>query len=70
MIGTWKFVYDVWGDTVNVASRLETTSEPNRIHVSEEVARSLGHAFELEPRGTVELKGKGETATFFLNGRA
>ena len=70
VIGTRKFVYDVWGDTVNVASRLESTSEPNRIHVSEPVAGALGEGFELESRGTVALKGKGETATFFLNGRA
>jgi class 3 adenylate cyclase len=70
VIGTWKFVYDVWGDTVNVASRLESTSEPNRIHVSEAVAGALWDAFRLEARGTVELKGKGGMATFFLGGRA
>src|SRR5262249_17240485 len=70
VIGTRKFVYDVWGDTVNVASRLETTSLPNRIHVSQAVASALGTGFEIEPRGTVALKGKGEIATFFLNGRA
>ncbi|HEY7282755.1 MAG TPA: adenylate/guanylate cyclase domain-containing protein [Actinomycetota bacterium] len=70
VIGTRKFVYDVWGDTVNVASRLESTSDPNRIHVSEQVARALGGGFATEPRGSVQLKGKGEAATFFLNGRA
>jgi adenylate cyclase len=66
VIGTRKFVYDVWGDTVNVASRLESSSEPNRIHVSEPVAHTLRAIFELEPRGTLELKGKGETASYFL----
>jgi class 3 adenylate cyclase len=70
VIGTRKFVYDVWGDTVNVASRLESTSEPNRIHVSEAVAGALGEAFRLQTRGTVRLKGKGEVTTFFLEGRA
>ena len=70
VIGTRKFVYDVWGDTVNVASRLESTSEANRIHVSDTVARALGDGFVLESRGSVSLKGKGDTATFFLNGRA
>jgi adenylate cyclase len=68
VIGTRKFAYDVWGDTVNVASRLETSSEPNRIHVSGAVADGLGDAFELEPRGTLELKGKGPTETYFLVG--
>ena len=69
VIGTTKFVYDLWGDAVNVASRLETTAPPGRIQVSEEVATALGDAFELEPRGEVELKGKGPTKTFFLFGR-
>ena len=68
VIGTRKFVYDVWGDTVNVASRLETSSEPNRIHVSSEVRDVLGDRFRFEPRGGVELKGKGEMATFLLEG--
>ena len=69
VIGSHKFAYDVWGDTVNVASRLETTSLPDRIHVSEPVARALEDRFALEPRGSVELKGKGELATWFLVGR-
>ena len=69
VIGTLKFVYDVWGDTVNVASRLESSSEPNAIHVSDAVAAALGGAFELRDRGTVELKGKGQTATHLLIGR-
>ena len=69
IIGTRKFAYDVWGDTVNVASRLETTSLPGRIHVSEPVAAALEGRFALEPRGAVDLKGKGELPTWFLNGR-
>jgi adenylate cyclase len=59
----------VWGDTVNVASRLESTSEPNRIHVSSAVADRLRDAFALEPRGMIDLKGKGSTQTFFLDAR-
>jgi adenylate cyclase len=66
VIGTRKFVYDVWGDTVNVASRLESSSEPNRIQVSQAVATALEGRFEVEPRGAIDLKGKGETRTFFL----
>jgi class 3 adenylate cyclase len=69
VIGTTKFVYDLWGDAVNVASRLETTAPPGRIQVSEVVAAALGDAFELEPRGEVDLKGKGPTTTSFLLGR-
>lgn len=69
VIGTRKFVYDVWGDTVNVASRLQDTSQPNRIQVSEAVASLLRDDFELESRGQVELKGKGATETYFLLGR-
>ncbi len=70
VVGATRFAYDVWGDTVNVASRLETTSEPGRIHVSDEVASQLGDGYRLEARGLVDLKGKGPTETFFLLGRA
>jgi adenylate cyclase len=66
VIGTQRFVFDVWGDTVNVASRLEGTSEPNRIHVSEAVANQLRDVLPFESRGTVDLKGKGEMRTYFL----
>jgi adenylate cyclase len=70
VIGKKKFVYDVWGDTVNVASRLETSAEPGRIHVSEPVADALRGSFDTEPRGTVELKGKGPISTHYLIGPA
>jgi class 3 adenylate cyclase len=70
VIGTHKFVYDVWGDTVNVASRLESTSEPGRIHLAEPIAAALAGRYVFEPRGTVDLKGKGPTGTCFLVGRA
>jgi adenylate cyclase len=69
VVGASKFAYDVWGDTVNVASRLESTSEPNRIHVSTEVARLLEGTYELEARGEIDLKGVGRVATYFLNDR-
>ncbi len=68
VIGTTKFAYDVWGDTVNVAARLEAASEPNRIHVSGTLAAKLGDGFRMLPRGTVELKGKGLVETCFLVG--
>ena len=69
VIGTSKFAYDVWGDTVNVAARLEAASEPNRIHVSATFADQLQDRYRLTPRGTVELKGKGRVETCFLLGR-
>ena len=69
IIGTHKFVYDLWGDTVNQASRLQETSEPNRIHVSDAVADALREKFDLRARGTVHLRGKGDVRSFFLAGR-
>jgi class 3 adenylate cyclase len=57
------------GDTVNVASRLESTCPVGRIHVSEGVANGLVGRYRLEPRGGVELKGKGTLATYLLLGR-
>jgi class 3 adenylate cyclase len=67
IIGTHRFVYDVWGDTVNLASRLESSSEPNRIQVSEATAALLAEGFELEPRGKIAIKGKGRQNAYFLN---
>ena len=67
IIGTHRFVYDVWGDTVNVASRLESHGLANRVQVSEATARLIEDSFDLEPRGTISVKGKGKMKTFFLN---
>jgi class 3 adenylate cyclase len=69
VIGTTKFAYDVWGDTVNVAARLEAASEPNAIHVSGTLAARLEDRYRLSPRGSVELRGKGLVETAFLLGR-
>jgi class 3 adenylate cyclase len=69
VIGTNKFVYDLWGDAVNVASRLEASSEAGRIQVSASVAAAARDRFHFEPRGAIHLKGKGSTETFFLRGR-
>src|SRR5215472_2103346 len=70
VIGTHKFIYDVWGDTVNTASRMESFGAPGRIHVSAETYDVLRHDFEFEPRGPLEIKGKGAMETYFLMGRA
>lgn len=69
IVGTARFAYDVWGDTVNTASRLETTSEAGRIHVSPAVATRLEGRYVLERRGPIELKGLGAVETCFLVGR-
>jgi adenylate cyclase len=67
VIGTHKFVYDVWGDTVNTASRMESHSLPGRIQVSSVTRALLSGRFKLEPRGLIDIKGKGMMETFFLN---
>jgi class 3 adenylate cyclase len=69
VIGTTKFAYDVWGDTVNVAARLEAASEPNRILVSGTLAADLEDRYRFSPRGSMELKGKGLVETCYLLGR-
>jgi adenylate cyclase len=69
VIGIKKFAYDVWGDTVNTASRMESSGLPGRIHLSEQVAALLGDDFEVEERGMVEVKGKGCMKTYWLLGR-
>jgi class 3 adenylate cyclase len=66
VLGTHKFVYDVWGDTVNTAKRMESYGLPGRVHVSAATRRALGDAFRFEPRGALEIKGKGLMETYFL----
>lgn len=70
VIGRHKFTYDLWGDTVNLASRLESHGEPSRIHLSQATRDLLGTAYRVADRGTVSIKGKGPMPTFFLLGRA
>ncbi|MBS0245574.1 MAG: response regulator [Proteobacteria bacterium] len=66
VIGTHKFAYDVWGDSVNTASRMESHSLTGRIHLTEATCRALKGRFPLEPRGIIEVKGKGPMETYFL----
>ena len=66
VIGRRKFIYDLWGDTVNTASRMESHGLPGRIQVTERVAAAVGDAFSIEPRGTVLVKGKGLMTTYLL----
>ena len=69
VIGKRKFAYDVWGDTVNTASRMESHAEPGTIQVSERTFEKLKDGFLLEERGEIEVKGKGKMRTFYLLGR-
>jgi class 3 adenylate cyclase len=69
VIGLKKFIYDVWGDTVNTASRMESTGLPGRMQVTRETRDRLAGEFDLERRGIVEVKGKGPIETWFLIGR-
>jgi len=69
VIGLKKFIYDIWGDTVNTASRLESHGTPGRIQVTAETAERLAQRFRFEPRGMVELKGKGSVECHYLVGR-
>jgi class 3 adenylate cyclase len=70
IIGTHKFVYDIWGDSVNIASRMESHSVPNRILISAATRDRLRGHFRLEPHGSIDIRGKGPMETFFLLGRA
>ncbi|MDA3660711.1 adenylate/guanylate cyclase domain-containing protein [Mycobacterium xenopi] len=69
VVGSRRFFYDVWGDAVNVASRMESTDPEGRIQVPQEVYERLKDDFVLEERGDVEVKGKGVMHTWYLVGR-
>ena len=69
VIGKRKFAYDLWGDTVNTASRMETYSLANHIQVSHATYELLRNKYQFEPRGKIDMKGKGQTRAFFLKGR-
>ena len=66
VIGTRKFIYDVWGETVNLASRMESLGVPGRIQVTHAVMASLEGACRFEPRGLIDVKGVGPMPTWFL----
>lgn len=68
VIGRRKFIYDVWGDAVNVAARMKSAGEAGRINVSAEVSARAKAFFDFEPRGSIEVKNKGKIEMFFLLG--
>lgn len=67
VVGTKKFAYDIWGDTVNIASRMESNSEPGRINVSENTYQLIKDKFDCSFRGMVEVKNKGMMRMYFVN---
>ncbi len=69
VIGTKKFSYDLWGDTVNTASRMESAGSPGQIQVTDTTYHYLNCNYEFEERGTIPIKGKGDMKTFWLKGR-
>ncbi|PKB79165.1 MAG: hypothetical protein BZY88_14775 [SAR202 cluster bacterium Io17-Chloro-G9] len=69
VIGTKKFIYDLWGDTVNTAARMQTYGVEGAIQVSQETHRQLGDRYSFEDRGLIEMKGKGEVAAYLLTGK-
>jgi adenylate cyclase len=69
VIGRSKFIYDLWGDTVNTASRMESHGLPGAIQVTERAYERLRERYDLHERGTIEVKGKGPMTTYLLVGR-
>ena len=65
IIGDIRFTYDVWGDAVNVASRMESNGLPDRIHVSSEFRAATAEHFTFEERGITEIRGIGSAKTYF-----
>ncbi len=70
VIGTKKFAYDIWGDSVNVAARMEQTSTPGKINISASTKAHLNGSFTFEERGEIEAKNKGKIKMFFVEKKA
>jgi adenylate cyclase len=69
VIGKRKFSYDLWGDTVNTASRMESHGQPGKIQITDATRRLVEDSFDLVPRGEITVKGKGLMETYFVLGR-
>ncbi|WP_353779996.1 adenylate/guanylate cyclase domain-containing protein [Winogradskyella sp. 3972H.M.0a.05] len=67
VVGSKKFAYDIWGDTVNIASRMESNSEPGRINISEETYQHIKSDFDCEYRGEIAVKNRGQMKMYFVN---
>jgi adenylate cyclase len=69
VIGRRRLSYDLWGDTANTASRMETTGVPGCVQVTERTRELLGERYVVRQRGRIQVKGKGKMLTYFLSGR-
>ncbi len=69
VIGIKKFIYDLWGDAVNVASRMESHGQPGCIQVTDTTYWRLQEHYILEPRGSIAVKGRGDMMTYWLIGK-
>lgn len=70
VIGTAKYAYDVWGDTVNIASRMESQGIPGKVQISDDVRQVLGRRYQLVERGAIEIKNRGSMRTWLVTGLA
>jgi class 3 adenylate cyclase len=66
IVGIKKFAYDIWGDTVNTASRMESSGEPGKINISSTTYEKVKHEFNCTHRGRISAKGKGEIDMYFV----
>ena len=69
VVGTHKFAYDIWGDAVNVAARMEAMSEPGRINISENTYELIKEAYLCTARGEIEVKNRGKLKMYFVEGK-
>ena len=69
VVGEAKFAYDIWGDAVNIAARMESSGEPNQLNISEITYTLIKDSFDCTPRGKVQAKGKGEMEMYFVNNK-
>ncbi len=69
IVGLKKFAYDIWGDTVNVASRMETAGEPGKINISGQTYQLIKDKFKCSPRGKIEVKNKGLVEMYFVDSK-
>jgi class 3 adenylate cyclase len=68
VVGSRKFAYDIWGDTVNIAARMESSGQAGEVNISEATYRAIQHAFDCTPRGKVAAKSLGEIEMYFVVG--
>ena len=66
VVGSKKFAYDIWGDTVNIAARMEAAGEAGKINISQNVYKFVKKAFICEARGKIQAKNKGEIEMYFV----